>query len=47
MEMKRKQPIGVELVKRGLVTEGDIEISEPVVNAGTISFTVKSSSSKA
>lgn len=25
MEMKRKQPIGVELVKRGIVTEGDIE----------------------
>lgn len=25
MEMRRKQPIGVELVKRGIVTEGDIE----------------------
>ena len=25
MEMKRRQPIGVELVKRGIVTEGDIE----------------------
>ena len=25
MEMKRRQPIGVELVKRGVVTEGDIE----------------------
>ena len=25
MEMRRKQPIGVELVKREIVTEGDIE----------------------
>ena len=25
MDMKRRQPIGVELVKRGVVTEGDIE----------------------
>ena len=25
MEMKRRQPMGVELVKRGIVTEGDIE----------------------
>ncbi len=25
MEIKRRQPIGVELVKRGIVTEGDIE----------------------
>ena len=25
MELKRKQPIGVELVKRGIVTENDIE----------------------
>ncbi len=25
MEMRRKQPIGVELVKKGIVTEGDIE----------------------
>ena len=25
MEMRRRQPIGVELVKRGVVTEGDIE----------------------
>ncbi len=25
MEIKRKQPIGVELVKRGIVTEGDIQ----------------------
>ncbi len=24
MEMKRRQPIGVELVKRGVVTENDI-----------------------
>ena len=41
---------GITLNKANIkaeVTEGDIEISEPVVNAGTISFTVKSSSSKA
>ena len=25
MEIRRKQPIGVELVKRGIVKEGDIE----------------------
>ena len=25
MEMRRRQPIGVELVKKGIVTEGDIE----------------------
>ena len=25
MDMKRRQPIGAELVKRGVVTEGDIE----------------------
>ena len=25
MELRRKQPIGVELVKRGIVTENDIE----------------------
>ena len=25
MELRRKQPIGVELVKRGVVTENDIE----------------------
>ena len=25
MEMRRKQPIGVELVRRGVVTEADIE----------------------
>ena len=25
MEIRRKQPIGVELVKRGIVTENDIE----------------------
>ena len=25
MELKRRQPIGVELVKRGIVTENDIE----------------------
>ena len=25
MEMRRKQPIGVELVRRGVVTEEDIE----------------------
>ena len=25
MELRRKQPIGVELVKRGIVTETDIE----------------------
>ena len=25
MDLKRRQPIGVELVKRGIVTENDIE----------------------
>ena len=25
MDIRRKQPIGVELVKRGIVTESDIE----------------------
>ena len=25
MELKRRQPIGVELVKKGVVTENDIE----------------------
>ena len=25
MELRRKQPIGVELVKRGIVSEADVE----------------------
>ena len=25
MDMRRRQPIGVELVKRGIVTENDIQ----------------------
>ena len=46
MELKRKQPIGIELVKRGIVTENDIEKaleyqkSHPSKKLGDILYTL-------